>query len=200
MFGKILLGAFAGFVSAAEVTSPAPTAMACVQPHSVGQCGQCQSGDQCASGSYCCPFMKKCVTSGSDPCYYPIAQCSPMCYDSMNQETCTCSNADYPNNWAGVTCGSPSPSPTPTPTPSQPCVAKNSVPMCGKCQTSNECQSQTSGGYCCPYMKKCVQTSSTGCYYPIAGCNPMCYDQYNQQNCNCSNPDYPNNWVGAACN
>lgn len=40
-------------------------ALACVKPKSVGQCGKCQSKDQCKTG-YCCPFMKKCVNSGRD--------------------------------------------------------------------------------------------------------------------------------------
>jgi hypothetical protein len=40
----------------------------CVQKGSVGQCGQCQSSDQCRSGSFCCPHMKKCVPSSSTGC------------------------------------------------------------------------------------------------------------------------------------
>ena len=35
---------------------------------------------------------------------------------------------------------------------------------------------QCAAGFCCPYMKKCVASSSTGCYGPIANCQPMCYD------------------------
>jgi len=46
----------------------------CVKPKTVGKCGKCQSKDQCKSG-YCCPYMKKCVNSGSTSCYTPIANC-----------------------------------------------------------------------------------------------------------------------------
>lgn len=52
-----------------EKCSPAskPTTSKCVKPRSVGQCGKCRTMDQCQNG-YCDPFMKKCVTSGSDSC------------------------------------------------------------------------------------------------------------------------------------
>ena len=201
MFAKILATALT--VAATEVSMPASLQQACTAPKSVGQCGQCQTGDQCENG-YCCPFMKKCVTSSSDPCNYPIASCQPMCYDSYNQEKCDCKNSDYPNNWAGPTCQklevTLAPQSTPKPTiASQPCVAKNSQPLCDMCQTSNECASELTGGYCCPYMKKCVNNGSTPCYYPIASCRPSCPDHYNQENCTCANPDYPNNWVGSVC-
>jgi len=106
--------------------------------------------------------MKKCVPSSSTPCSYPIAQCSPMCYDSANQNSCTCADSSYPDNWAGVTCSSPSP--TPTPTPSSTCTNAKSVGHCDKCQSSDQCET----GYCCPFMKKCVNSGSDPCSYPIA--------------------------------
>ena len=75
----------------------------CTPAKSVGQCGNCLKGDQCKEG-YCCPYMKKCVPTSSTPCYLPIANCQPMCYDSMDVSSCSCKNTDFPTNWAKPTC------------------------------------------------------------------------------------------------
>jgi len=88
-----------------------------------------------------------------------------------------------------VTEGSSNPAPTPTPATPAPapttsgssgsCTAKASLGKCEKCQTTDQCQGNGANGgtwYCCPYMKKCVETSSMPCYTPIANCRPMCYD------------------------
>merc|ERR1712137_136432 len=77
------------------------------------------------------------------------------------------------------------PTPTKPKTPSK-CIKKHSVPKCGKCQSHDQCGK---GSYCCPYMKKCVNSSSTRCTYPIAGCRGS----------NCSNKDFPFNWAGKTC-
>jgi hypothetical protein len=76
-----------------------------------------------------------------------------------------------------ATCGaaSPTPPPTPPPTPTPSgggggggCVQAGSIPNdCSVCREREQCQS---GGFCCPYMKKCVKSSSQGCYRPIANC------------------------------
>jgi hypothetical protein len=71
-------------IEAIDNTKKTPEESDCVAPHSVGQCGQCRTSDQCAEGSFCCPFMKKCVASSFDPCYYPIADCRPVCHDGHN--------------------------------------------------------------------------------------------------------------------
>jgi len=42
-----------------KVTTPSK----CIKKHSVPKCGKCQSHDQCGQGSFCCPYMKKCVQS-----------------------------------------------------------------------------------------------------------------------------------------
>merc|ERR1719183_2077235 len=74
----------------------------CLKAKSVGKCGKCLTNDSCAQG-YCCPYMKKCVETGSTQCFLPIAQCSPMCFDSMVKAgTCTCQQ-DL-NTWALPTC------------------------------------------------------------------------------------------------
>ena len=97
-----------------------------ILPHT---CGNCVASDQCEEGFYCCPYMKKCIQSGSTACYQPIANCNPRCYDNMDvTTTCTlllpvryyyyslyrcydnmdpasctgCQDADFPNKW--VTC------------------------------------------------------------------------------------------------
>lgn len=78
----------------------------------------------------------------------------------------------------------PTPKPAPTPTPaSKPssgsCTAKASLGKCEPCQTTDQCQGNSANGgtwFCCPYLKKCVETSSMPCSYPIANCRPMCYD------------------------
>jgi len=102
-------------------TVAAPTIQGTCTPRgSVAQCGECQTGDQCAAG-FCCPYMKKCVASSSTGCYYPIANCRPMCYDSAAAAgTCSCQNSDWPNNWAGPTCTTAPPTDAPTPAPPTP--------------------------------------------------------------------------------
>jgi hypothetical protein len=90
-------------------STPKPTSppqSQCLQKQSVGKCGKCLTSDQCANG-YCCPYMKKCVETSSTQCYYPIAECQPMCYDSMIKAgTCTCK--EDLNAWALPTCTSSS--------------------------------------------------------------------------------------------
>ena len=71
------------------------------------------------------------------------------------------------------------PAPTPAPKPSSDdCTAKASLGKCEPCQTTDQCQGNSAPGtwFCCPYLKKCVETSSMPCSYPIANCRPMCYD------------------------
>jgi len=67
----------------------------------VDQCGHCLYNSQCKSGMFCCPFMKKCVQSGSTPCFYPIANCIPPCRESSQgyPNTCKCGEAKFPNDW-----------------------------------------------------------------------------------------------------
>ena len=74
----------------------------CTPKKSVGQCGRCINKDQCIEG-FCCPFLRKCVPDSSTPCS-GIAACRPSCYDSMDQESCTCKFPGYPHEWAAPTC------------------------------------------------------------------------------------------------
>jgi len=104
-----------------------------------------------------------------------------------------------------ATCTGCTPDPVPPPPPlpkntgTFDCVAAKSVTRCGKCMGTDQCAS----GYCCPYMKKCVETSSTSCYYPIADCRPMCHKSTiadSVQDCShCKNADFPSNWAGDTC-
>lgn len=62
---------------------------------------QCRDHVQCEdykadyTGSYCCPYMKKCVTAGLS-CYYPIANCSAA--------TCTPTDATDYADWGKTSC------------------------------------------------------------------------------------------------
>jgi len=90
------------------------------------------------------------------------------------------------NSRCGTVSGSATPGPTPAPVPtpapkpsSDSCTAKASLAKCEECQTTDQCQGNSANGgtwYCCPYMKKCVESSTMPCYTPIANCRPMCYD------------------------
>merc|ERR1711920_118873 len=78
----------------ASTTQATGTLPSCSAPaaRSRGQCESCLQSDQCPEGYYCCPYMKKCVSSSSMSCFYPIASCSPTCRDSKcTSEGCDCS-------------------------------------------------------------------------------------------------------------
>ena len=75
----------------------------CTPKTSVGKCNQCVNKNQCIDG-FCCPYMRLCVLSSSMPCSTPAAKCRPMCFDEMDQSSCTCENKDFPLKWAGPTC------------------------------------------------------------------------------------------------
>ena len=86
-----------------EETSDVKAVSDCTPKKSVGTCKKCLTGDQCIDG-FCCPFMKVCVKSSSTACGQPIAQCIPVCRDSMDQKECKCMNKDFPEKWAKPTC------------------------------------------------------------------------------------------------
>eukprot|EP00729_Bicosta_minor_P024240 gene24240-10348_t len=46
----------------------------------------------------------------------------------------------------------------------------------GKCETCFHKSQCIDGYYCCPFMRKCVATSSMSCYSPTARCSPRCSD------------------------
>ena len=54
---------------------------AAVALKSRGRCETCFHQSQCVDGFYCCPYMRKCVSSSSMPCGYPVARCRPLCFD-----------------------------------------------------------------------------------------------------------------------
>jgi len=105
-----------------DVTTEAPmtdapaTSAPCVAEGSLGKCQPCLKSEQCGGGRYCDPYMKKCVRSSNEPCYVPIAQCEPMCWDSLDNADCTCKNANFPSNWQRPTCMGSAPPTTVTPT------------------------------------------------------------------------------------
>ena len=54
------------------------------------------------------------------------------------------------------------------------CIPPHSLENnCTPCLESKQCKK---GGFCCPFMKKCVKTSTQLCTYPIAECRPPCHD------------------------
>merc|ERR1712070_267693 len=98
-------------------------------------------------------------------------------------------------NQCKKTCGLCAASPPQTTGTSDPlCGGRTKfIAQCGACVSSSQCIQ----GYCCPFMKKCIQVGdrcpagSTG----WAECKPRC----SKVNCpSCSNPKYPNDWVNCA--
>jgi len=106
--------------------SPAPTPALdfqnCVGADSVGTCDKCTHSIQCSGTSFCCPYMKLCVPSSSHSCSYPIASCMPTCSSASGSDvtSCSCSNADFPENWLPQQCTGQVPTPPPTPAPTTP--------------------------------------------------------------------------------
>jgi len=76
----------------------------CIKKFSLGKCQNCLKNNQCRKGFYCCPYMKKCVSSSRMPCGWPVAGCRPMCYDFKSNAACKCSSKDFPFNWQKNTC------------------------------------------------------------------------------------------------
>jgi len=64
-------------------------------------CQPCLFSAQCPTGGFCCPYMKKCVSSSSHGCYTPIADCIPPYHESTTgyPDSRQCGNSDFPNNW-----------------------------------------------------------------------------------------------------
>jgi len=151
---------------------------ACVNKKSVAQCAKCMTGDQCENG-YCCPYMKKCVATSQTRCGYPIAKCRPMCYDSMAPSSCaaSCTSKDFPYNWAGETCSTPTP-PSPTPPAPTPPSPKPSPRPSPKPQprpspkpspTPSSCKDKSQN---CPYYAKNYDCSAT--YAKIGALSTYC--------------------------
>jgi len=77
----------------------------CVAQKSVpNDCSPCRESSQCVGDGFCCPFMKKCVASGSQGCSYPIADCSPRCHDADNCPGCHPSDGSSYADWGSPTC------------------------------------------------------------------------------------------------
>lgn len=116
--------------------------------------------------------MKKCVSSGSMSCYYPIANCRPMCYDSKCQGAagCDCEQckevgpgktydwitwANLENsNSGGVkekVCSSPTSAPTPA--PNSPSGADNLDQVTEAIGGAVAVKTESKGGKCTAYSK-----------------------------------------------
>jgi len=76
------------------------------------------------------------------------------------------------------------------------CTPKKSIGQCERCLSSDQCKE----GFCCPFMKLCVPTSTTPCPAAhSAGCQPPCYDDMDPNSCTCRNKDFPGKWPKPTC-
>jgi len=82
--------------------------VSCIQHGQLGTCERCLNSEQCGTGMYCCPFMKKCVNSGKQQCMTPIAFCQPPCMDDQPLSECNCNPKGspdiFPHGWQKSTC------------------------------------------------------------------------------------------------
>jgi len=91
--------------SCATPPSPSPPSSDdCVGAGSIqrGSCLPCRDNMQCGGG-FCCPYMKKCVTSSRQPCGGPIAECRPTCH-SGDCPSCHPSDGTAYADWGKPTC------------------------------------------------------------------------------------------------
>ena len=96
--------------NAALVDTRTTSNMRCTGAKSVKKCDRCLKTEHCAEGLFCCPRTKVCM-GGSRGCFYnptlefPFAGCDPYtCQEWMDQESCSCDHADFPDKWTGATC------------------------------------------------------------------------------------------------
>ncbi|KAK3263849.1 hypothetical protein CYMTET_27375 [Cymbomonas tetramitiformis] len=138
------------------------------------------------------------------------AECAATCYDytcdhwGQGGYTCSVLEGQYGCDCSGCECAAVAPPPTPPSPPafpspppftSAPTSSDGALPACtapadgsrGQCESCLTAAQCPDGYFCCPYMKKCVASSSMGCSYPIANCNdPRCYDSScNDEGCDC---------------
>lgn len=74
------------------------------------------------------------------------------------------------------------------------CVPEHSLGECERCTHGVQC---AEGWYCCPFMKVCVQDSTTQCNaMNIAQCSG-CFERFtpNPEQCTCENPAFPRSWL-----
>merc|ERR1719315_67473 len=80
--------------------------------------------------------------------------------------------------------------------PRSDCVKPGSLPNdCTPCREKSQCES---GGFCCPYMKKCVKSSSQKCNLPIANCRPVCFTS-DCKTCSPTDGSSYGNWGKPTC-
>lgn len=142
------------------------------------KCSNCVTSNQCVdaygAGWYCCPYMKKCVNSGSMSCFFPIANCNPRCFDQTHPIECPgCQNTNFPNNWiTGCTADNNNQGPLPTAKP----TLQTAKPT-GQ-DSSDECSVLTTKSDCnaiplCTYKKKkCIKVTAEWCEgFPTSKCS-----------------------------
>jgi len=94
-------------VSTQVLSASNTTSSGCTRPGSVpgGSCQPCKESAQCSSG-FCCPYMKKCVTSSTQGCSYPIASCRPTCFTASCNSCSPTDGSNYNSGWGSPTCSS----------------------------------------------------------------------------------------------
>ena len=74
------------------------------------------------------------------------------------------------------------------------CAPNGSIENCDRCLKGSQCGS----GFCCPFLKVCMASSSASCsssWETYAICRPKrCYDSMDPNDCNCENEDFPQKW------
>jgi len=71
------------------------------------------------------------------------------------------------------------------------CAPDGSIENCDGCLKGSQCKS----GFCCPYLKMCMASSSASCSRGTpARCTPRCYDNMDPNDCKCKNTDFPQKW------
>lgn len=135
---------------------------------------------------------------------------------NMNRGTGNYVNHVFPRTKSEAECGSGSSTPpttdggvatAPSPTPAasvdapggidyEHCVAAGSRGQCETCTHSSQCAGDS---FCCPFMKKCVPSSSTSCFTPVAYCMPPCHEKDSGATCKCRDSAFPTTWLGKEC-
>jgi len=116
--------------------------------------------------------------------------CECLAYDSCIQDNLIPEGCDPCGEQAALSCGITD--------DEDACPKEENRGECERCMFSSQCEGDS---YCCPYMKKCVSTSSTSCYTPIGYCDESSCDENQSgypESCSCSNPDWPHSWVNCS--
>jgi hypothetical protein len=160
----------AGFCSYSFVASACPV-----------QCGDCPETPAATTtapgpGSTAAPTT---TTTTTTKVACTDQQTTSNCEYWANIGYCVHSYVAYMESNCCYTCSKTTgstPSPPPPATNSECVQAESLAATCTPCRESRQCAGYSAGeAFCCPFLKKCVASSSQSCSYPIANCNPVCH-------------------------